>query len=383
MKPQNLGKGAKQTILVCILVFLILINTAAALGIRPAKTELTFQPSLNRSFSIWVVNTEGREHNLSLWAEGELAPFIRLDGENLHLSADQAETTFSFTLTLPEQLEPGTWEGRIVVLENITQGEGMRARVKLAHKVFLNVPGPFKAVQAELWVEETPEQFDLVTEVENTGNQPIQAVRSEFGIYEWAGPVLSLESEEKDLDVQEQVNLTSSVDKTQLREGEYEVRALVIYDEYQLKLADRFRLGEPAVEILDSSRLLAAGQINPVVTRARSDWNQPLNGTVEWVLLKDSKELARSGLLQFRLMPRRVQELTGHLDARGLEPGVYNLVTELEYDGWSTKASFPVDITAKPLIRTPVGTFELGLFEIGIILALIVIIIALLALLKT
>ena len=75
-----------------------MINLAAALGIRPAKTTIISNEvdvsELDGIF--WVVNDGGREFTTSLYVEGEMSEYVTLKEQALTFRADDDAKAVEF-----------------------------------------------------------------------------------------------------------------------------------------------------------------------------------------------------------------------------------------------------------------------------------------------
>ena len=104
--------------LILIIIFLLIIlnlNLVTAIGIRPAKTNIDFSPSLITSGEFWVVNNDLVEFKAKVYVEGELGKYVNLETTDLNFRSDTDALPVSFKLVLPVQVPPGESTASIVV----------------------------------------------------------------------------------------------------------------------------------------------------------------------------------------------------------------------------------------------------------------------------
>src|SRR3989338_4713068 len=100
------------------LLLLLLLPTAAALGVTPAQTIIHYQPGLRQTVTLNIVNNEHKEFQAVLYPQGPLAKYIRVKEAILRIPADQYLTPASYEVSFPsEDLEPGDHETDIVIMQ--------------------------------------------------------------------------------------------------------------------------------------------------------------------------------------------------------------------------------------------------------------------------
>src|SRR3989344_5494555 len=129
-----------QKIAAWIFILLLMINLAAALGIRPAKTTIISNEvdvsELDGIF--WVVNDGGREFTTSLYVEGEMSEYVTLKEQALTFRADDDAKAVEFKINMPDEIPPGVSTAVIVVEEKLGSNEPqvISSKVILKHKVY-------------------------------------------------------------------------------------------------------------------------------------------------------------------------------------------------------------------------------------------------------
>jgi disulfide bond formation protein DsbB len=156
----------KQTI-IWIIVFLIIISQALALGIRPAKTTLEFEPNTAKEFKFKIVNNDNQDLDISISIQGSLEGIIETSETKIHLNPDEEYQEISFTIHFPNTLTSDSFETNVVVQQS-SLNENIGAAISLIHKLIIKVPSASVLPKPTL---EEPGQ-ELGTEKEETA-EPI------------------------------------------------------------------------------------------------------------------------------------------------------------------------------------------------------------------
>ena len=132
-------------LLMISLLLLIITPKASAIGMSPAATTLDFTTE-EKTYSFSIINSENKEFEIVIYVQGELAKYITLSHTSDRFRTDEESKEYQFSLKLPNNLDPGTRIGEIVVMEvpssSEKTGTNLNARIALVHQVHVNVPYP-------------------------------------------------------------------------------------------------------------------------------------------------------------------------------------------------------------------------------------------------
>ena len=67
---------------ILIVIGIFSISFVSSLGVTPARTTIDFEPGLQREITFEVINSEGKEMNIVLAGDGELAEYISVSSNN-------------------------------------------------------------------------------------------------------------------------------------------------------------------------------------------------------------------------------------------------------------------------------------------------------------
>ncbi len=252
--------------LMWILVLLISTQIVLGLGLRPAKTTINFEPNLEKEYQFKIVNNEHKDLDVELEVKGELEDYIELLTKTAHLDRDQEMFYFKFKIKFPKELPPSIMESQIIVTEKLPDvnisGNVFVARLKVAHKIIINIPRPKKYLEAEIDFEENANSIDMKLSARNLGQEDIGALKTTFEVYDNDKKLVSVETSEESLGVNEDKVLSASISKSKVKYGEFNVLASIFYDEYWLELEKNLIRGEPEIEILYFDKYFIFGKIN-------------------------------------------------------------------------------------------------------------------------
>lgn len=334
----------KKQAIIWIIVFLVALSQALALGIRPAKTTFDFEQNVSREFKFNVINNNKEYLDVSIHAEGPLEDLIEIPENELNLSPDEEYKEISFIVRTPEPLPPGQYETKIIVqqaIPNIQVGKDyINANIYLVHKLIINVPYPEKYISAELNIEQGEEIINISANVKNTGTEDISQLKSYFSIKvnPWDKSIFEKETWETSLTHGQLQALSVIANKSALSPGEYTVASTISYDENKLELSKNFMIGEPAINLLYYDSYIRTGAINEFNFEIESNWNKRFDEVyAEVVVQKGDEDIIRQRTITFTLLPSHTSKITTYLDARKLSSGGYTIYIIFYYNGKEQK----------------------------------------------
>src|SRR3989338_3318548 len=251
-------------IILWIMVVLLSINLALAIGIRPAKTTIESEQTKSLCGQFWVVNNDQMDFSAKVYIEGEMSQYITLNTKELQFRSDTDSLPVDFSLNLPSSIPPGTSSANIVVeqaLESSTDNV-ISSKVVLKHKIIVQGPYPEKYIVASVNFHDTGNQIEFVSEVENLGKQDLQEVQTKFYVNDKQQQAQTKETETTSLKTNENKLLKTSVNKDIFDLGEFEVSAITTYDGQQVEVVKKLVVGEPKIEISYFDKFLIANKIN-------------------------------------------------------------------------------------------------------------------------
>jgi len=317
-----------KKIVLWTMVFVLCLNTVLALGIRPVKTQIQFQPEYNGA--VKVVNNDHTYLQVVIYAEGELEEYIKISETELVLEPDEEFKSIGFKIDITDELPPGLRTGRIIVEEKISSvtiaGSYVSGSLKMAHKIEVQVPYPDKYIEVQIDIQEEQEGVDISTTVKNIGASDIDQVKPVIEIYSGSEKISTFEATPTSLSVLEESNFNTFVQKAELGQGVYTVNSRISFDGNSLELAKTFAIGEPLLRILNYEKYVVENKINEFPIEVKNDWNSIIkDAKIELFFLKGGNEVSKETTYSFDIGPYEGKRVQSYFDTTGLEVGQYDV----------------------------------------------------------
>jgi len=154
-------KSWKENLLLSMLLVAILIASCAnahALGVAPSRkvVDYTTEPI---KLSGRVINNELKDMKVLLYPEGDFADAITLDETSMNIKSTEPEKEFTYTLKMPPNIDPGTKNLSIVIIEvplsmdvKDTGQANIISTISVAHQIMVNVPYPGQYAEGYLLI---------------------------------------------------------------------------------------------------------------------------------------------------------------------------------------------------------------------------------------
>ncbi len=334
----------KPKIIMWILIFLVAIQLASAIGIRPARTNIAVddhnEDNIKIDGRLWVVNNNQRELAINIYVEGEMAEFVKLKTPEKKLSfrpedeAKEVEFEVSFK---KDKIPPGTSTANIVIEERFEGSSPNTISSKLVLKHKINIIGPYPDLYIEgvINFHEKNDRIELVAEVKNLGKKDIKEVQTTFYVNDKEQKEHELETPTASLGTKETTLLTTTIEKDHFENsGQYEVSAITKYDDQTLELYKTLLIGKPEVDITYFDRYLIAHKVNQYTVDLLNRWNQQIrNVYVDVEVFKDDSKVDSFRTRSVDIEAEMMQRVSDYLDAKDKGPGEYTF--EMTVHFWS------------------------------------------------
>lgn len=341
----------KQKILIWIIVALVLTASVSALGIRPAKTTVKPYYNVPQSFSFKIVNNDHKEMDVRIYAEGDFANRIKFKEKILHFTENEEMKQFNFEIMLPHNIPPGSHEIHIIAEEELPNmsisGNTFIAKLKIVHKVYIDIPYPDKYVRADVSYEEDEKSIKFAVNAQNVGSKDVANAESTIGIYENDEEITKTETDKKSIKQGESKVLNAEIDRKDVGEGEFNLVAKIFFDEEILELTKTMIIGKPDIEIVNFDKFFEMGKVNKLDIDLKSDWNKDLNSSyIEVFVFKGDKEIARIKSVTFDMAAKESRRITTYLDAKDINLGEYDATIVAYYGAYSTTEKAKINIVS-------------------------------------
>lgn len=342
----------KTKTLIWLTVLLLSINLVLALGIQPAKTTIIAETTSHYSGQFMIVNTEGAEFQVKVYAQGDFAPYIKLNITALTFSAEDTFKIIPFEIDLPPLIPPGVSTSYIVAEEELLSSDPnvISSKLLLKHKIIIQGEYPDKYVEVKLNFQEQPTSIKMVSEIENKGKQDLQQVQTTFYVNDKEQKEHILETSSKPLSTNDSQLFSAEIPKDNFQQGEYTVRAITTYDDLEVEMVQEMRVGQPEVDITYFTPFFIAQKVNEYSLDLLNKWNKEIkNVFVDIEVLKDNKKIDQFRTQSVDLSAEQTKRLQNYFDARNKNEGTYNFdMTVNFWDNYRmTKKTFQSELLSE------------------------------------
>lgn len=305
-----------------LIVFLALIflsgSVFAVSGVSPSVHEVDFASDLEKEFVFEFVMDGFRIYDLEV--KGELSQFVTLDREKV-----ASRQKVVATLNLPSSgLTPGPNDIKIVA-------GGVEGIIRV------NVPYPERYVDLDLNVPDVNigEIINIELGVINRGVFVEVDPRLEFYRATESGAEIINVMGLNNTWVRDSYMYEVDVVPGGYSAGEYFVVAYADYGEGVTKINNSFRVGEKRVELVNYTTKSKENRISKFNIYVQSFWNTDINSVYAQVdLVGTDYSFVTPGV---KLGAWETVELSGFIDARGMDTGNKRLQVTIFYDGDSSE----------------------------------------------
>lgn len=380
-------------IIAIIIMLAINAGTADALGVRPAKTDIIFQPGETKTIGFKIVNTDMKDFEVELSLTGDLARYVQLNPEKIHFKADEEMKEISRKIKMPSMMPPGTITGDLLITEIvkikdspkvyfgdeeiITQTDDeestITARVAIKHKITVTVPRQEKYIEASIEYREQKEDTSVITEVKNLGLQNVNALQTETVVMENEQKIADFASDTVPLPSLDAKTFYSSVSKEQAYQGEYELVSTIKYDEKEVEITKTMMLGIPEIKILTFDKFFKEKTINEFRIDLENKWNKDIKNiyaTIE--LTKNGKEIIEpTRTTSMDIEGRAKKTMNSYLDLTSVNEGEYMCKVTVNYNDQKTEETQIVKVMNPADYNKEKAPTNILAIMLGIIAALI------------
>ena len=347
-----------------VLMFLFMAGSVCGLGVTPGRTTLDFQSGLERNVEFEVINTGDANLNLVLSVQGELAEYVSVSSSAVSISTAEHSKTFSYTVKLPADMEPGLHTADVFVMQVPEGGEAsgfsVLATLAVVTQLYVYVPYPGKFAVADMVVYNANQGGDVtfVFPIVSRGEFDLTSVKANVDIYN------SL-SEKIDSFVTSSIAVPSGEKKEIVYNwkadapiGNYRAAATVIYDEGTVNLEKTFSIGSKELELEEISVSgFSLGQIAKLEMLVNNKWSEPISGAYVATKIMNERGDVVSGFesASYDVAALAKQVFVSYWDTAGVREGNYQAEVSIKYGDSSSTKNLEFQVKQNELIIVGLG----------------------------
>jgi len=347
-----------------IIVILVLASQAYALGIAPSHIDVIFEPGLEKTIQLKVMNNVHKDFDVVIYAEGELAEYITIENPTIKLSKDEDSKIISYKVKLPQSFEKqGLHEAKVVVREIPKETKGgttITAAVAVVSKLKVMVPYKGKYAEIKLFVTnfKENEESNFAVEVKNLGTQDILEAYAIVNIYDPSNNKVATVTSNKESIESKDNEILIAKWKPNLKSGNYRAVATLMYDNLNTRDEKSFSIGTMFLDInsitVDNFKLGGIAKFDILV---ENEWNEEVPNVFAETSVKDDNGKIYT---QFKTASADIpafgkQELNAYWDTAKVIPGPYKLDIILNYLGQKTEKVFDIMVEYDKITASLVG----------------------------
>lgn len=330
----------KKTILIAIVMILI-APSVLSLGITPGKITIDFEPNLETTITLTILNNDQKDFTALALVDGSLKDYVTLDKTRLDFTKEEGSKTLSYKVKLPGALDaPGTHQTMIKVKEVKESPEegpiSVGASLEVASLLLINVPYQGKYVRAELFISEgeAGEETIFAIPAENIGEENINSAKANIEIYSASGEkITTLSTDEKSINMRNKRELVArwAAEKA----GKYKAIATLNYDGKTTTLEKEFVIGGFLLKLHDIAvknfQLGSIAKFQILVENIGNDLIKDAHGKMK---LQDEQGRTVMDIESNRkdMTAGEKKELEAYWETDKVEKGSYDGTITLEYE---------------------------------------------------
>lgn len=132
----------KIGLMLLILMCLVYLPSALAIGISPSNLTIQFEPGLEKEVKYLAINNEEKDLDADLGVIGSYSEFVQLEQTSIHLEPDEYEKMFIVKIKLPEKTKACGVIAKVLVRETSSkQASGIVVLPQVLSRIELINPG--------------------------------------------------------------------------------------------------------------------------------------------------------------------------------------------------------------------------------------------------
>lgn len=334
------------------IMIMFFAGRALALGITPGRISVNFEPGLEKEGEFTIINSEGKQASLVVYARGELNESIELEQERILMNADEGERKIKYKLNLPKEITPGLHTAEITVLQvPDTKGEkdetAIGAVLAVVMQVHVYVPYPGKYLESSLNVYGTERDKRFVIAMIGRGEEKIGRVIAEIEIYDKEGnKVDSIKTNSVSINALERKEIFAEWN-ADVPYGKYTAKTVLDYDGNKILLEKEFEVGEMTIDLMQifvkDFRLGEVAKFDMIV---KNKWNEMIENVYSEMRVYDKEMNEMTSIKSAAYdIPAGMQTVMNYYwNTQNISEGLYNANIILYYAEKKTQQDLKLDI---------------------------------------
>jgi hypothetical protein len=351
--------------LLSLIVLLVLaISVASALGVTPARTTVGFTPGMEQEISFTVVNSEYKDIHLVVYVKGELNQTIEFSETEFDMPSTLESKELKYHFTLPDNLSPGPHTAEILIMqraENAAVSEAfVGATVAVSHQLVVNVPYPGKYARADMNVLNANEHNEVtfIIPIISLGEQDIEQAHAIISIYDLTGDKLDqFQTDSISVPTGQRKEIVGKW-TANVPLGRYLAKAHVVYSGGEIDLEKEFAVGNETLELQRVTvPSFSLGGIAKFEMLIENKWSEPIAGAYAQtqVFDKNGDIMADFKSPTYDVPALNKSTFVSYWDTAGINEGTYDTSVYMRYGSKYSKQDIQLQVSSNEIVALGLG----------------------------
>jgi len=319
--------NCRLVIFLYLFLLVFFVPSVLSIGISPADAYLNFIPNYEYVLDYSIDSYRP----FTFYVEGPFSEYTRIE----EVTHTDTQGLFKVHLLLPEDYPTPGKQRMFVAAKETPSGGGIGAVAII--RGFVEIEVPFPGYYAELDLNaydvNEGEPVTLSAVVRNRGKENITDAVLELKIYSDMRVIKTFKSEVFPLETDSDYTFSKTVPGEELKPGEYDVEAVLIYAGNTRRKEAVFKVGTFDVSIVNYTERMYNNTINPFEIEVASKWNNRIDTVYMDLAIKDgSKVLSTVKTPPFDLSPWQTKKSSFYWNTAGIPIGEYGLEIVVHYN---------------------------------------------------
>ncbi len=321
------------------LIFLILSSyNSYSIGVSCGATYSQYEPFKKIPFEFQIFRAD---QGYTYYAEGTFKDYVTIE--------EQTNNYIKGYIVLPPfYTNPGRHRTALVFTEKNDNNKGNAVAVTAIRCPFyVDVPYPGKYLLFNFNVPNinTGEKNNLSYHLENRGKEKIENLNLYFKILKNNVSLKEYKVNIKELNSSQILNKKLLLDTETLKPGYYDVLGYAVYDEENLSLYKKFRVGDLDVNVLNATNKVLQNNFLKLNFTVENNWNKKIkNVYLIYYIKNDVFEFKKMKTISIDLEPFEIKTFENIYEAPGIIPGDYFIHYELYFSDNKKEGVFPLKV---------------------------------------
>ncbi|MFC1741505.1 hypothetical protein ACFL3V_03140 [Nanoarchaeota archaeon] len=354
-------------IMTVMLAMLVLISSSvSALGVGPSRQFISFSSGQIIEGELMIINDGKEDFRAAVYAQGDLADYIKLGKPIVDVSASDMVKTVPYTIEFPTASpKPGQHKLEVVVRQfppdsDVADDTMVSANLAVISQIIVKVPYAGKYAEAKLFIsgtenDDTPARFTVM--LYNHGTEDIERTYAKVEVLSPTfEKVAEIYTNNRSVKPKEEVKL-ETLWKPSVSKGSYKAVVTVRYDDKEFKLEQAFDLGRFLIDVSDISvNKFSLGDVAKFDILLFNSWNTKIDDVYVEMIVEDSsgKKMTEFKTSVIDIPSQQGGELEAYWYTEGAAPGIYTVKLIVHYAGKITQKEYDFEVSTNSM--TKLGT---------------------------